>query len=105
MKYHKLKIQVLFRKCGVLDGARDLLKKLGFKIDDITDTAHLRLTKDQEVDLNLLELRLEMTKFKNPFQMTKQLCYLGETILREAGTQHLYKVCQSAYKVEVALMN
>jgi len=58
MKYHKLKLSVLFRKSGgFLNGGRQILTRLGFKVDDVTETASLRHTRSGEVDLNLVELR------------------------------------------------
>mmetsp|Transcript_23353 Transcript_23353/g.37524 ORF Transcript_23353/g.37524 Transcript_23353/m.37524 type:complete len:599 (+) Transcript_23353:1-1797(+) len=58
VKYHKLKLSVLFRKSGgFLNGSRQMLTRLGFKVDDVTETATLRYTRSGEVDLNLVELR------------------------------------------------
>mmetsp|Transcript_21966 Transcript_21966/g.34593 ORF Transcript_21966/g.34593 Transcript_21966/m.34593 type:complete len:372 (-) Transcript_21966:313-1428(-) len=61
-KFHKLKLKALFRKSGFLDGSRDLITRLGFRIDDITETAHLRLLKSGDVDVNIIHLRRDEMK-------------------------------------------
>lgn len=59
-KYHKLKMAVLFRKTGPLDGGKDLVRRVGFVVDDLTDTAKLRvIPRTGEVDASLVGLRKE----------------------------------------------